>query len=159
MRIDPAKHMKVAPWLILAAILALTGCVTSPPSSADAAADAAAKKFQPPAGKANLYIARAHDNLGNALRFKLSLDGSALGTIAQGNYYLVSIEPGAHHIEVDYLLSAEKAVVEAKAGKNYFFEVTATSGGSGTKIGLSMVLLEEMGKLMVKQDKIAPKAK
>ena len=45
--------------------------------------------------------------------------------------------------------------VDVESGKNYFYEVTAMSSGMAAKPSLSFVLIEEMGKLMVRQDKRA----
>ena len=117
-----------------------------------------AKRFAPPDGKANLYVARSNAPNGERALFKVSVDGKAVGPIAAGTFYLVVLDPGKHRIAATSNENTSKASLDAQAGKNYFFEVTATAGTASARVSLGLVLLEQMGKIMVQQDKRAQSA-
>ncbi len=132
--------------------MALVGCVTAPsvPMAAPAA-DADAKQFMPPAGKASLYIAWSNGSSGGA-SLDISVDGKLLGPIAPGTFYLVEVDPGRHEVSARSGMNSAAVAVDAAAGNNCFYEVTATSGAYGAiKPSLGVVLIEEMGKMMVRQ--------
>jgi hypothetical protein len=142
-------------WIFLLgiALAILVGCATVPSASPEA--DAAAKEFKPPEGKANLYLARGYSSLGSMAAFKLAVDGQALGKINQGRFWVIALGPGTHRIEASSSVNKTTLNFDAVAGRNYFYEVSATAGGPVVKVSLSLVLLEEMGKLMVRQGKLA----
>ncbi len=137
--------------LFLVAFIAFAACASA--QVAPPEADAAAKLFKPLDGKANLYIARKSETFGSAVAFKLIVDGNELGPISTGTFYLVAVEPGKHSIEVRALISTAKLGVDLEAGKNYFYDVAATTGSAG-KVSVTRVLIEAMGKLMVNQSKL-----
>jgi hypothetical protein len=141
-------------WGLILAFALLVGCTTTAPM-ASAASDAAAKSFVVPEGKANLYIARAQSAYGGGALFKVLVDGQAQGSLAEGTFYLVAVDPGRHKIEVRTMANSDTASLDAAAGKNYFYELTATSGTSGVKPSLSLVLFEKMGQMMIRQGKLA----
>lgn len=140
-------------WILLLALAALAGCASVPRASSESDADA--KRFMPPQGKANLYIARSNNSYGGAISFKVIVDGRAIGEIAPGTFFLVAVSPGKHSLAATSVQNSSNASLDAEAGRNYFYEVTATSGGLGARANLALVLLEPMGRLMVQQAKRA----
>jgi hypothetical protein len=141
-------------WAVLFGILTFAGCATGPNVSlATPESDAAAKQFAPLDGRANLYVARSNDSAGTT--FNVIVDGRTIGPIISGTFYLVDIDPGKHNLAAVSKLYSAKATLDAEAGKNYFYEVTGTSSGLTAKPSLGIVLLEEMGKIMVRQGKRA----
>jgi hypothetical protein len=138
-------------WIPLLVIMAFVGgCATAPTvPMASPAADADAKQFTPPAGQANVYIARSNGTPGAS--FDVSVDGKLLGPIVQGTFYLATVNPGRHEVSVRSMTSYSNITLDAAAGRNYFYEVTASSGAYTAKPSLGMVLMEELGKLMVRQ--------
>jgi len=141
-------------WISLLAVAAFAGCMTTV-QLAPSESDAAAKRFVPPDGKANLYVARSNASEGERALFGVSIDGKAVGPIAAGTFYLVVLDPGTHSVAATSNENTSKASFDAQAGKNYFFEVTATAGTATPRVSLGLVLLEPMGKIMVQQDKRA----
>jgi len=136
------------------ALLALVGCATGV-RLASPAADAAAKTFQPPAGKANLYAARSGGSSGVNVAFKVAVDGKDVGSIGPGTFLLAALTPGHHYVTVSSGINTARTSLDAEAGKNYFYEVTSSSGGYSAQPSLGVVVIEAMGKLMVQQDKRA----
>ena len=145
--------MMKAKWILPFALTAIVGCATVPLASPES--DEAAQRFMPPEGKANLYVARSNSSYGGAVSFKVVVDEEVVGEIAPGTFFLVAIDPGKHSIAATSIQNSAKAIVDAEAGRNYFYEVTATSGVLGAQASLGLVLLEPMGKLMVRQAKLA----
>jgi len=141
-------------WISLLAVAAFAGCMTTV-QLAPSESDAAAKRLVPPDGKANLYVARSNASEGERALFGVSIDGKAVGPIAAGTFYLVVLDPGTHSVAATSNENTSKASFDAQAGKNYFFEVTATAGTATPRVSLGLVLLEPMGKIMVQQDKRA----
>jgi len=139
-------------WILLLALGALLGCVTAKLAAPDS--DAAAKKFQPPEGKANLYIAWSGSSLGET-PFKIIVDGKTVGAISPGTFVLVELGPGAHTAAAASIDTSSKVSLSVEAGKNYFLEVTAKSGDVTARPSVGVVLLEVMGKMMVQQNKRA----
>jgi hypothetical protein len=143
-------------WILPIIIMSLAACATAPVATiASSESDATAKKFMPPEGKANLYVAWSKNPNGGARSFNISLDGKLLGVISPGTYTNVAIDPGKHSIVVASNLNSAKVSLDATAGKNYFYEVTASAGTYTAQPSISFVLLEEMGKIMVRQNKRA----
>ena len=143
-------------WILPILIMSLAACATAPVATvASSESDTSAKKFMPPEGKANLYIAWSNNPNGGARSFNVSLDGKMLGVISPGTYNNVAIDPGKHSIVVTSNLNSAKVSLDAAAGKNYFYEVTASAGTYTAQPSISLVLLEEMGKIMVRQNKRA----
>src|SRR5208337_2174631 len=145
-------------WILPIFIMSLAACATAPVATiASSESDASAKKFMPPEGKANIYIAWSNNPNGGARSLNVSLDGKMLGIISPGTYHNVAIDPGKHSIEVKSTLNSAKVSLDAAAGRNYFYEVTASAGTYTAQPSISLVLLEEMGKIMVRQNRRAQK--
>src|SRR5208282_5096811 len=120
---------------------------------ASPASDADAKQFMPPTGRANVYIARSNgSSAGGSSLLNVSVDGKLLGPIAPGMFYLVSVDPGKHELSAKSGMYSSDVAVDAAAGNNYFYEVTTATVVYGVKKpSLGVVLLEDMGKMMVRQ--------
>ena len=87
------------------------------------------------------------------MAFKVSVDRKDVGSIMPGTFCLVSLDPGRHEVTVSSGLNTARASLDVDAAKNYFYEVTSTSGGFSAQPSLGVVLLEPMGKMMVQQSK------
>ena len=143
-------------WILPIIIMSLIACATAPVATvASSDSDTNAKRFTPPEGKANLYIAWSNNSNGEARSLNVSLDGKMLGVISPGTYHNVIVDPGKHNIEVTSNMKSSKVSLDAAAGKNYFYEVTASAGTYTAQPSISLVVFEEMGKIMVRQNKRA----
>jgi hypothetical protein len=146
--------VKRLPWLFGIALIVLSACVSAPPtppaSLAPADADGAAKQFTPPEGMANLYIVQQGSSLGPKIPIAIAMDGKSLGFLGVGNYFLVAVAPGRHKIQLPDGGDFGWLQVDAAAGKNYYYTVSPGSSSKPKPI-LGIVLLESMGKVMVRQ--------
>lgn len=124
----------------------------SPP--ADAAADEAAKRFEPPDGKASLYISRNQEAFYDGEPFMVSVDGRPVGYLAPGMFFLVPADPGPHQVSASSLAGFDKVEGSMKAGKLYFYALSKSSSAEG-KPSVGVVLFDAMGKTMVRQSKLA----
>jgi hypothetical protein len=145
--------MKAIKLLASLAILLLASCATVPLASPDA--DAAAKAFSPPNGKASVYIGRANSPIGGAISFQVIVDGKVVGSAAPGTYYLVEVDPGNHSVAATSNENSEKAKFAAYAGKNYYFEVSVNMGVATARVGLKQIQDEQKGQSMVRAAKRA----
>jgi len=112
--------------------LLLAGCavpISLPQKTllAPEAADAEGKRFAPPAGKANIYIART-SIIGSRYRFGVLLDGKAAGLVALNTYLLLQVDAGQHRISVTTPENQYAVAVDARDGQNYFFEAVSRTG-------------------------------
>lgn len=148
--------MTAAKWIVPLMMLAFVGCATGPAVTlATPDSDAAAKQFKPPEGKANLYVARSGGSDSRVTSFDIAVDGKSIGPIGPGTFYLVSVDPGRHTVAAASVLNSAKTTFDAEAGRNYFYEVTASGSGFSAQPNLGMVVIEEMGKIMVRQNRLA----
>jgi hypothetical protein len=138
-------------WAVLAALALVAGCMTSAAPVAPPESDAAAKRFEPSPGRANLYVARSPGSGGGSTELKLAVDGKELASISPGTYALVVLEPGRHSIAVTSMFNSVKTELTTEPGKNYFYELTVRDRAPS----LGLVLIEEMGKMMVRQGRLA----
>ena len=153
--------MKKAALLLLAllALLALAGCVSyTPPSPSPLAtpsSDAQAKQFAPPQGKGNLYVSRPGELtiFGKPTPYGVTLDGKEVGGIMPGMYYCFALEPGNHVLLAASKDGTQSVTVRVEAGKNYYYQLTASTENNKTKLSLALVILEPMGKLMINNTK------
>ncbi len=60
--------------------------------------------------------------------FHVAVDGQVEGGIAPGTYHVVPVEPGPHSVSVMTSERQSTQQVDAVAGENYFFEITAKMG-------------------------------
>lgn len=136
----------------------ILGLLIASAAAAQAAAkdaEAAAKSFSPPDGKANIYVSRDAGSFGKLISFKVLVDDQEVGSIAQGSFSLIVVDPGKHVVKVASPANTARAEIETAAGKNYFFEVKAVSGFPSAQASMSRVIIEAMGRLMISQGKLA----
>lgn len=103
-------------WRILLVLL-IAGCAQLPPSPQDIQA----KKFEPVADKAVIYIVRTPMDSYEA--GMISLDDHAQITTFYGTYYRWEVAPGPHRI-AGYAGETGLVGINAQAGKIYFIRHT-----------------------------------
>ena len=151
--------MKKSSLLLGFALLALCACVTlaPPPSPAPLAttdSDNAAKQFSPPEGMANVYIVHEGSTFGPKTPIAVTIDGKSLGALGVATYFCLVVVPGQHKIQLPDGGDFAYVTLDAKAGKNSFCTVSL-SGAANAKPTIGFVLLDSMGKLMVRQYSMA----
>jgi hypothetical protein len=106
--------------LLAMLVFFVTGCASVPLASAEA--DAARKRFDPPAdGKAGVYVYR-DSFVGQALKKTVSMDGKALGATSNKVYFFKEVEPGPHIISTQSEFGDNSLDFNASPGLNHFFE-------------------------------------
>jgi hypothetical protein len=109
------------PQLALAAgVLLLAACAVRQPT----AADVDAKRFEPVAGKAVIYLVRdpldfSDDATG------ITLDGNLMGTTYRGTYFRWTLPPGRHDI-AGFAGDSGFMTVDTEAGRIYYVQQSAT---------------------------------
>ena len=81
----------------------------------------------PPQGKGQIVFFRPSKFAGGAFGFKVREGTTELGKLRSGNYFVATVEPGAHqyvvHSEAKDILN-----MEVEAGETYYVEGTMTMG-------------------------------
>ena len=101
---------------VLLAATFFAGCASVPMASAEA--DAAAKRFEAPAGKATIYVYR-NEILGGAIALTVALDGRVVGRTGPKTFFALDVAPGAHEIS-SITENTSTLKFNASAGKTYF---------------------------------------
>jgi hypothetical protein len=107
----------------------LIGCASGP-SLAPADDDQKAKRFSPGAGKAAIYIYRKDGRRGSAVRFPVTVNGTAIGAVATGTYYVVEVEPGDHEVWVGWDQSMPRTMNDPIAAKLVLIPIRAVAGAT-----------------------------
>lgn len=134
-------------WRVLLVLL-IAGCVQLPPSPQDTQA----KKFEPVAGKAVIYIVRtpmdSHESGG------VSLDDYAQITTYSGTYYRWEVAPGPHRI-AGFAGETGLVQINAQAGQIYFVRhtVRGTERGGWQYSNLQQID-EQDGRKLVMQSQL-----
>ncbi len=100
--------------LLLVAMLA--GCAPLPPSPADIEA----KRFEPVAGKAVIYVFRHYPDLSREVA-TLMLDDQMMGSTYPGTYFRWVVEPGRHQIR-GYAGDNGSITLDAQPNRMYFIQ-------------------------------------
>jgi Protein of unknown function (DUF2846) len=133
-------------------LLVTIGC-----STVDLASDTdqrAAQAFQPPPGKANIYVVR--NDFGHMTLFPVILDGRDHGMLATDTYFVISVEPG-HHVVVSRTTESQQSVeFEVEAGRNYFVSVKSRPGLQAMRPQVSQ-LSEPEGRQAIMEARLAKK--
>lgn len=114
--------------LSVALSVALTACTSAPPL-APADADQKAKAFKPGAGKAAIYVYRLDGWRGSAVRYPVSVDGASLGAVANGQYFVMEVDPGDHEVWVGWDQTMRRTANDPINAKLVLVQVQATAGG------------------------------
>ena len=102
--------------LVLLAAALFSGCASVPMASAEA--DAAAKRFEAPAGKATIYVYR-NEVLGGAIALTVALDGRVIGRTGPKTFFALDVNPGAHEIS-SISENTSTLKLDTVAGRTYF---------------------------------------
>ncbi|HUX13971.1 MAG TPA: hypothetical protein VMW87_13150 [Spirochaetia bacterium] len=142
---------------IIAVVLTATvlfGCATTTGVQlANSDSDSAAKQFKPPAGKANLYLAMSEGS--SSAPAEIFVDGKDAGQVGPGTFLLLALDPGGHTMSAGSNDTSARTDFDLEAGRNYFYTVNVSSTFLTMKASITIVLLEPMGKLMIRQSKRA----
>ena len=102
----------------------LGACASVPLASLEM--DMKTKNLTPPPDKALLYVYRNAVVAGSAVLQEISVDGQAVGKLAESTYLAVLLEPGKHRVARQGTL--EPIPLTAKAGNAYYVKTSAVSG-------------------------------
>lgn len=132
--------MRALSW----AALVLAGCAQLPPTPEDIQA----KRFEPVADKAVIYIVRAP--LDSSVQGMLALDGMRQIKVWPGTYYRWEVLPGTYRI-TGVGAGTETATVAAAPGRLYFLKYTVfgdRTDGAAQVVALQTVS-ERVGRELV----------
>jgi hypothetical protein len=135
-------------WRITLTAFLLAGCAQLPPTPEDIQA----KKFEPVADKAAIYIVRTPMDSYEA--GTIQLDDNAQITTFSGTYYRWEVAPGPHHI-AGFAGETGQVQINAQAGRIYF--VRHTVGGtprSGWTYTNLQQINEQEGRKLVMQSQL-----
>lgn len=104
--------------MLMAALIAITGCASTPMASKEQ--DAASKTFKAPSpDMAGIYIYR-NSSLGKALLKTVSIDKNIIGSTAANTFFHRETSPGEHTLATQSEFSDNQLQINTEAGKNYF---------------------------------------
>ena len=129
-------------------VLVLSGCAASVPVL-PAEEDAVAERFQPNAGRANVYIVREEAFMGSAVLFSVDVDGKCCGGIAPGTYHLLELEPGTYTVSVQTPENQDHEIIDVAEGKNYFIEIKPKMGWIAARVSLESIDAERGEQLVI----------
>jgi hypothetical protein len=136
--------------VLVAALLALTGCASVPMASAEQ--DQAGKTFVAQAGKARIYLYR-NENFGAALKMPVSFDGKTVGQTAAKTYFFWDVDPGKHTLS-SLTENTSSIEVSAQADNVYYVWQDVKMGAFAARSELQIVD-EATGKKGVQECKLA----
>jgi hypothetical protein len=124
--------------IVIIVLLFLSGCAGNKMSSwdkvqlASEAEDSEAKTFTTSDSKSNIYIYRER-TAGAEITFQVTLDGKSIGYFVPNRYYLLTVEPGKHSIEIitkknvnfNYNEDDSMVNIDTNPGENYFVNANA----------------------------------
>lgn len=134
-------------------LLLVSGCAATVELAAPDE-DTAAKLFNPPQDKANLYITRKSGFAGSAILFQVVVDGRVEGGLAPGTYRVVSVQPGRHVVSVTTAENQSTQTVDAVAGECYFYEVKPKMGMFAARVEVAPLATLE-GQELVSKNSLA----
>lgn len=102
-------------------------------------ADAAAKRFTPAPGHANLYIYRPDQFKLSALAYNVNINAKAFGSTGAGTFLFAELEaPGTYTIDSESEVPAP-VVLQVEPNKNYFFRQDVAFGTNSGRSTLQPV--------------------
>lgn len=116
-----------AAWaMVLASVIGLAGCASTPQASQEH--DAEAKAFKSYPNAATLYIYRSpFDRVGSDS--VLYIGNRLIGSTLPGGYFRVVVWPGRYTLH-GYAQDAGSLTVDVRRGTLYFIELTVAAGNS-----------------------------
>lgn len=117
------QYMKLISYVIrlilVATLIALTGCASTPMANKEQ--EAVSKAFKaPPPGLASVYIYR-NSNFGAAIKKRVSIDNTLIGSTASYTFFHIEVTPSAHTLTTQAEFGDNELQFNAEAGKSYFF--------------------------------------
>jgi hypothetical protein len=106
--------------LLLLAFALVAGCAPLPPSPADLEA----KRFEPVAGKAVIYVVRNDPDFSREVA-TVMLDDNMMGSTYPGTYFRWEVEPG-HHVIRGYAGDNGSIRLDAAPDRMYFIQQSVT---------------------------------
>jgi hypothetical protein len=103
----------------------LIGCAPLPPSPQDLEA----KRFEPAAGKAVIYLVRDMPDISREAA-TLMLDDNMMGTTYPGTYFRWVVEPGRHQIR-GFAGDAGSMTIDVSPDRIYYVQHSYTRGFTG----------------------------
>lgn len=128
------------------------GCATVP--IADHDADAEAKRFVAPPGKARIYVFRLKELFGDGILFQVALDGANISGIAPGTFRMFNVDPGKHSVSTFSNENQASVEVVAEAEKIYFLDVSPKMGLVSARVNVTLERQDE-GRQSVLKCKLA----
>ncbi len=123
---------------LLALMLVLAGCASTPQASAQRDADA--KRFGSPPATAAVYIYRIDNSHEGSV---LWIDGRLIGATLPGTYFRVHLEPG-RHLLTGYVADNGRMALETRPGEVYFVALNVVTGQSQFQL-----VADEIGRKVV----------
>lgn len=138
-------------WILAALLLGL-GCATAQVPLATPAQQQASRRFEPPPGRALLYVIRPHMGIGRLGTLFATLDGGVLGSLPVGHYIATELEPGLHDVGGSSVVGrvGMSVPIEVEAGGLYFVSIHFVMRGLSAREVVQQVA-EEDGRTYVQQ--------
>lgn len=114
--------MSIPRTLALAAALLLwCGCAATVPLATQEQ-EAASQRFEPPEGRALVYVLRTPTWVGRAVNLYTTLDGGDLAALPEKHFSVTELEPGPHTVGGGASIGQTESTVriDAEAGGVYF---------------------------------------
>lgn len=102
-----------------------------------------------------VFIARKATTLNQRAALRLSVDDKEIGVLLPGTYFQVSLPAGKHLLTVSSGRKTSTTSVMVVTPKNYYFSTDVKIANGSKQPEISLVIFEEMGKLMISQSKPA----
>ncbi len=118
-------HIRLRSVISITLTFLIVGCASLP--EATVGRDQKAKKFQPPAGMAQIYVYRG-GLTARVVVFDLLLNERNYGSVNLGGYQLMIVRPGGAKVTVITQESRESVVIPTQADTSYFLEVLPQQG-------------------------------
>lgn len=134
---------------VLVLALALAGCAPLPPSPQDIEA----KRFEPVAGKAVVYLVRDMPDFSRDAA-TLMLDDNMMGSTYPGTYFRWVVEPGRHQIR-GYAGDAGSFTFDASPDRMYFIRHTVSRMFHGFSQSFFQLVPEPYGRAAVLRGELA----
>ncbi len=132
---------------VLLLVVFIGGCVTGAPQG-----DSFSAVRDVPQGQSQLYLYRLHGAVGQALKYKVFIDGEQKGLLGNRGYIVIPVSPGKHEIELKAPGYKKNPVTfDFEAGENVFISAITDYKG-GILGGSAKVVLTEVTKVVAEAE-------
>ncbi len=150
-------------------LLFFSGCMAKVPL-APPEIEANSKKFSPPGDRSLIYVYRIARGVGGGSLIQIQLNGNVIGSLANGTYLVVEVDPGEHDILSQYAIQMGDTIkilgdyqittLYTLPGLIYFMSFELTGVGTYFPDNKFRLVSETEGKSYVKKYRMAlPNAK